>query len=126
MAITAGIDFGLSAFVCAFMGIAFKVEITKTILVVTYTLVLAVHGLLNTFGVRLVALLNNVSVWWHVFGVLVILALCIIVPDHHTSLSTIFNFKATDCSDHVTGLCNGTLFAKSPIPGLGITSPTCS
>ena len=37
VAITAGIDFGLSAFVCAFMGIAFDVEVTKLILIVTYT-----------------------------------------------------------------------------------------
>jgi amino acid transporter len=120
VAITAGIDFGLSAFICAFMGIAFKVVATKTILVVTYTLVLAIHGLLNTFGVRLVAILNNVSVWWHVGGVLVILALCIILPDRHTSLGTIFNFKSSDCSAAVTGFCNGTLFTKSPIPGIGI------
>ena len=53
VAITAGIDFGLSAFICAFMNIAFDVEITKVILIGTYTVVLAVHGLLNTFGVRL-------------------------------------------------------------------------
>lgn len=120
VAITAGIDFGLSAFVCAFMGIAFKVEITKLILVATYTVVLAIHGALNTFGVRLVAMLNNVSVWWHVFGVLVILALCIILPDHHTSLGTIFNFSQTKGQGEVTGFMNGTLFTKGPIPGLGI------
>ena len=122
VAITAGIDFGLAAFICAFMGIAFDIEVTKLILVITYTAVLAIHGLMNTFGIHLVALLNNVSVWWHVFGVLVIFGLCIFVPDHHTSLSTIFNFKSSDCSAAVTGFCNGTLFAKSPIPGLGITA----
>ena len=74
VAITAGIDFGLSAFICAFMGIAFDVEITKVILIGTYTVVLAVHGLLNTFGVRLVAIFNNVSVWWHVAGVAIVVA----------------------------------------------------
>jgi amino acid transporter len=120
VAITAGIDFGLSAFICAFMGIAFDIEVTKLILVVTYTLVLAIHGLLNTFGVRLVALLNNVSVWWHVVGVLVVVALCIIVPDHHTSLSTIFNFSQTQGEGEVTGFINGTLFTKSPIPGISV------
>ncbi len=104
VAITAGIDFGLSAFVCAFMGIAFDVEVTKTILVVTYTVVLAIHGLLNTFGVRLVALLQQRER-------LVARrrcarrssALCIFVPDHHTSLSTIFNFKTRTSSEAVTG-----------------------
>jgi amino acid transporter len=121
VAITAGIDFGLAAFICAFMGIAFNVDVTKVILIITYTIVLAVHGLLNTFGVRLVALLNNISVWWHVFGVLVVVGLCIFVPDHHTSLSTIYNFSTTKGQGDVTGFINGTLFTKSP---LGIGSVT--
>jgi amino acid transporter len=121
VAITAGIDFGLAAFICAFMGIAFNVDVTKAVLIVTYTLVLAVHGLLNTFGVRLVAVFNNISVWWHVFGVLVIVGLCIFVPDHHTSLSTIYNFSSTKGQGDVTGFINGTLFTKSPLGIGGVT-----
>jgi len=38
----------------------------------TYAFVLALHGLINTFRVRLVAIFNDVSVWWHVIGVAVI------------------------------------------------------
>ena len=112
VAITAGIDFGLSAFVCAFMNIAFDVQITKIILVATYTVVLAIHGLLNTFGVRLVALFNNVSVWWHVIGVAVIFAMCLFVPDNHTPFSTIFNFSTTEGTGEVTGFINGTGFTN--------------
>lgn len=112
VAITAGIDFGLSAFVCAFMNIAFDVEITKIILVGTYTVVLAVHGLLNTFGVRLVALFNNVSVWWHVIGVAIVFALSLFVPDNHTPFSTIFNFSSTEGTGEVTGFINGTGFTN--------------
>ena len=53
---------------------------------------LVLHGLLNTFGIRLVALLNDVSVWWHVAGVLIVmLDPVFIVPDQHTSFSTIFS-----------------------------------
>ena len=33
---------------------------------------LFVHGMLNQFGIRLVALLNDISVWWHILGVLII------------------------------------------------------
>ena len=33
---------------------------------------LFLHGMLNQFGIRLVALLNSVSVWWHILGVLII------------------------------------------------------
>ena len=123
VAITAGIDFGLSAFVCAFMGIAFDVEVTKVILIGTYTVVLAVHGLLNTFGVRLVAIFNNISVWWHVAGVAIVVAMCIILPDSHTSLGTIFSFSQEPSSaGQVPGFINLTGFTKSPIPILGITA----
>ena len=123
VAITAGIDFGLSAFVCAFMGIAFDVEITKLILIFTYTVVLAIHGLLNTFGVRLVALFNNISVWWHVAGVVIILGMCIaLAPDVHNSLGTIFSFSSEAKGAQVPGFINGTGFETSPVGFLGITA----
>jgi amino acid transporter len=98
LGITAGIDFGFAAFFCALLHLAFDIEITRLILIAAYTGVLAVHGLMNTFGIRLVALLNDVSVWWHVAGVLVIFAILYFVPDHHTSWGTIFNFKETTTS----------------------------
>jgi len=37
-----------------------------------YAIILAAVALLNIFGVRLVALLNDISVWWHIVGVLLI------------------------------------------------------
>ncbi len=111
-AITAGIDFGLAAFMSAFLHIAFNVEITRLILVGVYTGVLAAHGLLNTFGVRLVALFNDVSVWWHMLGVAIIVALVIFVPDHHTSLGTIFGFSKQAGKDGIPGFINGTGFGS--------------
>jgi amino acid transporter len=110
--VTAGIDFGLAAFVCAFMNIAFDVQITKLILVGAYSAVLAIHGLMNTFGIRLVALLNDVSVWWHVAGVIIIFGILFIVPDQHTSFATIFSFSKTPSRpDEVAGFINGSGFS---------------
>jgi amino acid transporter len=40
--------------------------------------------------VRLVAVLNNISVWWHILGVLVIVGVLFIVPSHHQSVGFIF------------------------------------
>src|SRR5947209_4495352 len=45
VAVTAGIDFGFAAFFSAFLHIAFNVEVTRLILVLVYTAVLALHGL---------------------------------------------------------------------------------
>lgn len=111
-AITAGIDFGLAAFISAFLHIAFNVEVTRLILIGVYTGVLATHGLLNTFGIKLVALFNDVSVWWHVLGVAIIVGLIIFVPDHHTSLGTIFSFNKTAKEGSVAGFLNLTGFSN--------------
>jgi amino acid transporter len=112
VAVTAGIDFGFAAFFCAFLNIAFGVTVTKLILIGAYTGVLAVHGLMNTFGIRLVALLNDVSVWWHVTGVLVIFALLFFVPDHHTRWGTIFSLSTQTGKGEVAGFMNGTGFSS--------------
>src|SRR3989442_1575330 len=75
--------------------------------------VLVAHGLLNTFGIRLVALFNDVSVWWHMIGVAIIVAIVIAVPDHHTSLGTIFSFsKTAKEAGGIPGFINGTGFAS--------------
>jgi amino acid transporter len=111
--VTAGIDFGFAAFFCAFLNIAFNVDITKLILIGSYTGILVLHGLMNTFGIRLVALLNDVSVWWHVAGVLIIFALLFAVPDQHTSFGTIFSFSSTPSApDQVAGFINGSGFSS--------------
>jgi amino acid transporter len=45
---------------------------------------------MNIFSVRLVAFLNDVSVWWHVLGVLIIVGFLIVKPDHHQSFGAVF------------------------------------
>ncbi len=112
VAVTAGIDFGFAAFFCAFLNIAFDVQITKLILVGAYTGILAIHALMNTFGIRLVALLNDVSVWWHIAGVLIIFGILFFVPDHHTSFSNIFSFSQTAPKGEVPGFINGSGFTN--------------
>jgi amino acid permease (GABA permease) len=78
VAVTAGIDFGLAFFLGAFLNLAFGVTPTPPVIITVYGIVLLVHGLLNTFGIRLVAFLNDVSVWWHILGVIIIVAAVLI------------------------------------------------
>jgi amino acid transporter len=44
----------------------------------------------NIFGDRILALMNNVSVGWHVLGVGVVIGLLVFVPDDHQSASFVF------------------------------------
>src|ERR1700736_824494 len=78
--VTAGIDFGLALFADALLNTLFGYPESPPFIVLLYAIVLFLHGLLNTFGVRLVALLNDISVWWHLVGVALIVGVLLIVP----------------------------------------------
>ena len=45
---------------------------TQQVTLLIYAIILVVVTMLNIFGVRLVAFLNDISVWWHIVGVLLI------------------------------------------------------
>ncbi|MEO8898635.1 MAG: amino acid permease [Candidatus Dormibacter sp.] len=90
VAVTAGIDFGLALFADALLNLLFGYPTTPGFVVLLYAAALFAHGLLNTFGVRLVALLSDISVWWHILGVIVIVAILALVPKQHQSASFVF------------------------------------
>jgi len=45
---------------------------TQNVTLLIYAIILVVVAMLNIFGVRLVAFLNDISVWWHIVGVVLI------------------------------------------------------
>ena len=90
VAVTAGIDFGAAFFLNAFLDLQFGFDTRPWHTILLFGLILLLHGALNQFGVRIVALLNDVSVWWHVIGVAVIVGVLAFVPDNHQSASFVF------------------------------------
>ncbi len=55
-----------------------------------FVVFLGIHSLINIYSSPLVALFNNISVFWHVIGVAVIIGILIIVPDTHQSFDFVF------------------------------------
>ncbi|GAB3070161.1 MULTISPECIES: amino acid permease [unclassified Phycicoccus] len=55
-----------------------------------FIVVLILVSLVNIFSAHLLAVLNNISVWWHVFGALAVVLILWFVPDHHASVSSVF------------------------------------
>ncbi|WP_427885150.1 amino acid permease [Kribbella sp. GL6] len=90
VAVTAGIDFGAAFFLNAFLDLQFGFAATPGHTILLFGIILLVHGLLNSFGVKLVAKLNDISVWWHIVGVLAIVVVLIVVPAKHQSASFVF------------------------------------
>ena len=90
VAVTAGIDFGAAFFINALLNLQFGTSTAPKVTILIYACVLLLHGMLNQFGIRLVALLNDISVWWHIVGVLIIVGVLTIAPSHHQSASFVF------------------------------------
>ena len=88
VAVTAAIDFGCASTWMAFASLMGWVEeVTPAKIFLTFVVIIVAHALLNTFGVKLVGLLSNISAWWHVVGVLIIVAVLWILPEKHQSVS---------------------------------------
>jgi amino acid transporter len=82
IAAIAGIDYGCAKFVTPLLGL----DATVTNLLVVYGLILLSHALINHFGIRLVAWLNDFSVTVHIIGVIVIVgALLLLAPKQPVS-----------------------------------------
>ncbi|HUW88098.1 MAG TPA: amino acid permease [Candidatus Paceibacterota bacterium] len=45
---------------------------------------------INIFGGHLLAIINNVSVWWHVFGAAIVVGILIFIPENHQSLKWMY------------------------------------
>src|SRR4029453_2248772 len=60
---------------------------------------------LNIFSSHLMAIMNNVSVWWHVVGASLIVLILLFVPKQHQSFSYVFTerFNNSGFFDGATG-----------------------
>ena len=90
VAITASIDFALANFIGGFLALTTDYVPSPGSLLFIYGVVLVLHGGLNTLGIRVTALLNDVSVWWHLIGVAVFVGFLVVLPDQHASAKFVF------------------------------------
>ncbi len=89
-AIIAGVDFGCAEFLAPLLGI----QQTWHNFLIIYVILLLSHALLNHYGIRLVAFLNDMSAVYHMAGVaLLIAALLIFGP--RTNVAHVFQFGFT-------------------------------
>src|ERR1700729_192928 len=102
VAVTAGIDFGAAFFLNALLDLQWGFDTRPWHTILLFAAILVVHALLNQFGVGVVAKLNDVSVWWHILGVLLIVAVLVFVPSHHQSASFVFGHFVNDTGLHVS------------------------
>src|SRR5699024_10774657 len=90
VAVTAAIDMGCAIFWNNLLDIWFGLTVTDLTSFIIFTIIVITHLILNFQKVRLLGWLNSFSAWWHMAGVLVIIAVLIIVPDFHQPASFVF------------------------------------
>jgi amino acid transporter len=138
VAVTASVDFGLALLVdiwlspkLGFLADAYNASIAThpnpiplaRWNLLTYAIILAIHCILNVYGIRLVALLNDISVWWHIGGVvLVVGALLLIAPHHSNAFGFLFSGSANIGADPLKfpiwyGFLLGLLLAQYTLTG---------
>ncbi|MFI9785479.1 amino acid permease [Kitasatospora sp. NPDC051984] len=115
----AGIDYGAASFTAAILNMQFGYQPTPLGLFAIFTVILLLHAALNLRGVRLVSVLNSVSVWWHIGGVALIVGLLAIVPARHQDMSWVMTHfvNNTGWSNPLYVSCIGLLLAQYTFSG---------
>src|SRR6476469_6962921 len=93
VAVTASVAYGCATFIDLALstwskGYADGYSLTRVFWI--FLVVLVAAAVLNIFSGHLMAIMNNVSVWWHVVGAAAIILILIVVPDNHQSFSYVF------------------------------------
>ena len=113
VAVVASVDYAAATFASALFGlwgldlgvINFADGAALDEIFAVFVLILLLHALINIFSAHLVALFNNVSVFVHVVGVIVIIAILAFVPDRHQDVDFVFTetFNNSGFTDGSTG-----------------------
>ena len=93
IAVTASVAYGCATFIdltLSTLSGAYGDSYSLTRVFITFLIVLVLAAVLNIFSGHLMAIMNNVSVWWHVVGALAIVLILIFVPDNHQSIGYVF------------------------------------
>ena len=93
IAVTASVAYGCATFIdltLSTWSTSFADSYSLTRVFLIFVVLLALAAVLNIFSGHLMAIMNNISVWWHVAGAAVIILMLIFLPDQHQSFSYVF------------------------------------
>jgi amino acid transporter len=117
IAVTAAIGFGCAIFMTSLLNLWFSYPNSYGWIYFLYGLIMLGAGLINMFKVPITAALNAFSAWWHMIGVVVVVIVCAVVPDHHQSVSYVFT-KTINNTGFSHGTTQGLIFFYVFLTGL--------
>ena len=93
IAVLATVSYGCATFLDLTLGTFSESWLAGYSLTRTFILfiaILALSAIINIFSSHLLAVINNVSVWWHVAGALAVVLILWLLPEQHASFSEVF------------------------------------
>ena len=88
--IIGAVGYGLAIYATAFFNLIWSYPNDRHHIFYLFAAFLICGTLVNVFDVRITSMINAISAYWHVVGVLIIVFALIIVPDHHQSAGYVF------------------------------------
>ncbi|RMI32125.1 amino acid permease [Nocardia stercoris] len=92
LAVTASVAYGCASFFDTVVGTfsqSWAAGYSLTRVFIEFIVILALAATVNIFSSHLLAILNNISVWWHVVGAAAVVVILFALPDHHASLGAV-------------------------------------
>jgi amino acid transporter len=123
--VIASVDYALAIFTGYFIRMFDdSFNLSSTNIFIIYLIILVIHGALNTFSVDLVKIFGDISVWWHVVGVVIIAAILFIAPTNSRGIGAAFDRIPSNLTGWTGGafitvymFCLGLLLAQYTITG---------
>jgi len=93
LAIVASVAYGCATFIdltLSSFSTSWQAGYSLNRVFIMFVVILLVAGAINIFSSHLLAVVNNISVWWHVFGAAAVILILVLVPPTHMSVSKVF------------------------------------
>jgi amino acid transporter len=131
--ITAGINIGAAIYLIgagtSILGLPARALYTSwSFRVAVMAAIMVPQVLINIYGIRLIARLNDISVWWHIAGVVAITSSLALFGKHHSDAAFLFSFLPSANPETVLAIGAKTfpsllLRIVPPLRGLYMTGP---
>jgi amino acid transporter len=121
IAILASVSYGAATFLDLTLGTFSETwlagySLTRTFIL--FVVILALSATINIFSSHLLAVINNVSVWWHVAGAAAVILILFLVPEHHASFRDVFAKTINNSGIFGTDKGAGWIFFVLPISAI--------
>jgi amino acid transporter len=77
--------------------------------------ILIIAAVINIFSSHLLAVINNISVWWHVIGATAVVLILLLIPAKHASLASVFTHTVNN-TGFFGGATGGAAFLFGVLP----------